>query len=82
MDKQQYQSYLDGVDDVIRRERDYKRWPTIKRAFRYLMWAIFGDSGAVSYAGCVFYLGAVLTLIKRGEFKKERENEKAGTEKM
>ncbi|MEX0445235.1 hypothetical protein [Xenorhabdus sp. SGI246] len=71
-------SYLDGVDSVIRREREYKRWPIIKRTFKYLILAIFGRSSTVSYIGCVFYLGVVLTLIKHDEFKKKRENIKNG----
>ncbi|TNH43772.1 hypothetical protein [Photorhabdus luminescens] len=74
--------YLNGVDDVIRGKKDYKRWPTIKRAFRYLIWAIFGSQESVSYVGCVFYLGIVLTLIKHGEFKKERDNEKTSKAEM
>ncbi|MBD2827081.1 hypothetical protein [Xenorhabdus szentirmaii] len=82
MDEKQKYSFLDGVDSVIRGERDYRRWPIIKRALRYLMWAIFGRQRTASCVGCIFYLGNVLTLIKRDEFKKEWENEKAEAEKM
>ncbi|MEQ1977342.1 hypothetical protein [Xenorhabdus sp. SGI240] len=67
----------ENVALVIRDEKDFRRWPVVKKAFRYLFNAIFGRTGNVNYVGCVFSAGNAYTIEKHHEIREEQRGGKS-----
>jgi hypothetical protein len=76
------QRKYENISLVIKGEKDFKRWPVIKGAFKYLFKSTFGCSDSVNFVGCIFSAGLAYTAEKHHEIRKEQQNEKAGTAKV
>lgn len=76
------QRKYENISLVIKGEKDFKRWPVVKGAFKYLFKSIFGRSGSVNFVGCIFSAGLAYTAKKHHEIRKEQQNKKAKTEKI